>query len=87
MNLVLNDVKARRVEAARKFASRFSQLEWRYLCSYQWFLAGVSEGFDRGNFSELQAKAEKALVEGNLRKEPSVLTISASNPSPWFGFL
>ena len=87
MNSLINDVKARRVEAAQKFASRFTQLEWKYLCSYQWFLAGVSEGFDSGSFVALQARAEKALVDGNIRKQPLVVTIAAFTPSPWFGFL
>ena len=87
MNSSINDVKGRRVQAARKFASRFNQLEWKYLCSYQWFLAGVSEGFGSGNFAALQARAEKALVDGDIRKQPLVLTMDAFTPSPWFGFL
>jgi hypothetical protein len=87
MNSLINDVKTRRVEAAQKFASRFNQLEWKYLCSHQWFLAGISEGLDRGNFFKLQARAEKALVDGNIRKQPLVVTIDAFTPSPWFGFL
>ena len=87
MNPLINNRKARRVEAAQRFASRFNQLEWKYLCSNQWFLAGVSEGFDSGDFFALQARAEKALMDGKIRKEPLVLTIGAFNPSPWFGFL
>jgi hypothetical protein len=82
-----NLVRVHRAAAARKFAAQFSQREWQYLCSYRWFLAGVGEGLDSGNFSALQAKAEKALVDGKIRKLPLVVTIDAFSPSPWFGFL
>jgi hypothetical protein len=87
MNPLINYIKARRAEAAQRFAARFNQLEWKYLCSYQWLLAGISEGFDSGDFVALQARAEKALVDGKIRKQPLVLTIGVFTPSPWFGFL
>jgi len=87
MHPLVNNARAHRVEAARRFAAHFSQREWKYLCSYQGFLAGVSEGFDSGDFFALQTKAEKALVDGKIRKQPLVLTIDAFSPSPWFGFL
>ena len=87
INPFANDIKAQRVEAAKKLATRFSELEWKYLCSYQWFLTGVSDGFDRGDFRPLQTKAEKALVDGKIRKRPLVLTIDTLTPAPWFGFL
>ena len=87
MHPLVKIVRAHRVEAARKFAAQFSQPEWKYLCSYQWFLAGVSEGFDSGDFVTLKTKAEKALLDGKIRKPPLVLTIDALNPAPWFGYL
>jgi len=87
VNSLIDDIKVRRVETARRFAAQFNQAEWKYLCSYQWFLAGVSEGLDRGDFFALQAPAEKALVDGKMWKQPLVVTIGAYTPSPWFGFL
>ena len=87
MHSLINDIRAHRVEAAKRFAARFNQLEWKYLCSHQWFLTGVSEALDSGNFFPIQVRAEEALVGGKIRKQPLVLTIGVSNPPAWFGFL
>ena len=87
MHQLSNNLRVQRVEAAQKLAARFSQLEWKYLCSYQWFLTGVSDGFDRGDFRALQTRAEKALVDGKIRKQPLGLTIDTYAPAPWSGFL
>jgi len=84
---LINNGRAYRVEAAQKFAAQFSQLEWKYLCSYQWFLTGVSEAFDSGDFLTLQTRADNALVAGKIRKEALVPTIDHLTPAPWFGFL
>jgi hypothetical protein len=87
MHPLIDEIRAHRVEAAKRFAARFNQLEWKYLCSYQWFLTGVSEALDSGNFFPIQARAEEALVDGRIRKPPLVLTIDAVTPSQWFGYL
>ena len=86
MNLLVNDVRARRVQAAHKFAAQFNPLEWKYLCSHEWFLTGVGEGLDSGDFFPIRARAEKVLVDGKIRKQPLILTIDTLTPS-WFGYL
>ena len=63
-----------RIQAARAFAQQFNQFEWKYLCSCQWFLAGMDRGLDTGDFFPIQIKADEALVEGKLRRQVSSVT-------------
>ena len=87
MHPLIDEIRAHRVEAAKRFAARFNQLEWKYLCSHQWFLTAASEALDSGNFFSIQARADEALVDGRIRKPPLVLKIDAVTPSQWFGYL
>lgn len=67
MNPPLDAVRNRRVEAAKAFAEQFNHFEWEYLCSCQWFLAGMDRALETGNFTALKARAEKTLVDDNIR--------------------
>ena len=55
------------IHTADSFAKRFSHFEWKYLCSYQWFLKGVAQALETSDFSSLQIKAEMALADAHLR--------------------
>ena len=57
-----------RIHAARTFAKQFSNFEWKYLCSYRWFLKGVDRGLRTGDFLPLQRRAENELVNEGLRR-------------------
>jgi hypothetical protein len=57
-----------RIPAARAFAGQFSNFEWKYLCSYRWFLTGVDRGLSTGDFLPLQRRAEDELVNEGLRR-------------------
>jgi hypothetical protein len=57
-----------RIQAARAFARQFSNFEWKYLCSYRWFLKGVDRGLRTGDFLPLQRRAEDELVNEGLRR-------------------
>ena len=56
-----------RIHAVRAFARQFSNFEWKYLCSYQWFLKGVDRALRTGDFLPLQRRAEDKLVNEGLR--------------------
>jgi len=68
MNPLPVAVRNRRVEAAKAFAEQFNHFEWEYLCSYQWFLTGVGQALETGNFAKLTARAEKTLVDDKIRR-------------------
>lgn len=56
-----------RIEAAKAFAEKFSRLEWHYLCSYQWFLTGMDQALQTGDFFQLNNRAEQTLVDDGIR--------------------
>jgi hypothetical protein len=62
-----------RIQAAGAYARQFSNFEWKYLCSYRWFLEGVDRGLHTGNFLPLQRRAEDELVNEGLRRR--ILTV------------
>jgi hypothetical protein len=62
-----------RIQAARAYAGQFSNFEWKYLCSYRWFLEGVDRGLRTGDFLPLQRRAEDELVNEGLRRR--ILTV------------
>jgi hypothetical protein len=68
MNLPLDPVRNRRVEAAKAFAEHFTHFEWEYLCSYQWFLTGMDHALETGNFAQLAPRADKTLVDDKIRR-------------------
>ena len=68
------NLRDNRIQAARAFAQRFNQFEWKYLCSCQWFLTGMDRGLDTGDFFPIQIRADEALVEGKLRRQVSSVT-------------
>ena len=57
-------------QTVESFAIKFTHLEWKYLCSYRWFLRDFARAVETGEFSSLQAKAEAALVRAQLRPLP-----------------
>jgi hypothetical protein len=63
-----------RVQAARAFAEQFNRFEWKYLCSCQRFLSSMDRALDTGDFFPIQIRAEKALVDAKLRREPTPMT-------------
>ena len=67
MNPPLVAVRNRRVEAAKAFAEQFNHFEWEYLCSYQWFLTGMDQALETGNFARLTARAVKTLIDDSIR--------------------
>ncbi|MBV8099214.1 MAG: hypothetical protein JOZ31_08650 [Verrucomicrobia bacterium] len=50
------------------FAKRFTHLEWKYLCSYPWFLRDFPRAVETDDFSSLQIKAERSLIDGGIRR-------------------
>jgi hypothetical protein len=67
MNPPLDAATDDRIELAKTFAQQFNHFEWEYLCSYQWFLTGMDRALETGDFTRLQARAEKALVDDRIR--------------------
>jgi len=67
MNPPSVDLGENRVGAAKAFAEQFSQFEWQYLCSYQWFLTGVDHALASGDFFPLRLRAEQTLVDERIR--------------------
>ena len=50
------------------FAKQFTHLEWKYLCSYPWFLRDFPRAVEADDFSSLQIKAERSLIDGGIRR-------------------
>ena len=67
MNLPFVDLKGNRIQSAKAFAEQFSEFEWQYLCSYQWFLTGVDQALATGDFFPLTVRAERTLVDERIR--------------------
>jgi hypothetical protein len=67
MNPPLDAATNDRIEIAKTFARQFNHFEWEYLCSYQWFLTGVGQALETGNFAQLTARAEKTLIDERIR--------------------
>jgi hypothetical protein len=67
MNPPLDAATDYRIEVTKIFAQQFNHFEWEYLCSYQWFLTGMDRGLETGDFTKLQARAQKALVDDRIR--------------------
>jgi hypothetical protein len=67
MNLPFVDVEGTRIQAAKAFAGQFSEFEWQYLCSYQWFLTAVDQGLATGDFFPVNIRAERTLVDERIR--------------------
>jgi len=82
------DLRANRVEAAKAFAEQFNQLEWKYLCSCQWFLSSIDRALETGDFFPIQTRAEEALVDAKLRREtPTVSKDECSRDNTrWFHY-
>jgi hypothetical protein len=63
----LANPKDSKIPFAKTFALQFDNLEWGYLCSYQWFLTGMDRALETGDFTSLQARAENMLVDDHIR--------------------
>ena len=76
----------KREESAECFARRFTHLEWKYLCSYRWFLKAFPAAVETNDFSTLQTKAEKALVRAGLRRPAKPVTndLSVCHLTEWY---
>jgi hypothetical protein len=79
------DSRDRRIRAAKAFAEEFNQFEWRYLCSYQWFLTAIDRALETGDFLSIRLRAEAALIAGKLRRQTSTVSMSGCvHGSPWW---
>jgi hypothetical protein len=61
-------------ESVESFARQFTHLEWKYLCSYQWFLKDFASAVEKDDFSLLRTKAERMLVRARLRRSKNRVT-------------
>ncbi|MBV8211806.1 MAG: hypothetical protein JOZ08_01115 [Verrucomicrobia bacterium] len=57
-----------REQTVETFARQFTHFEWKYLCSYQWFIRDFARAVETDDFSSLRIKAERSLVEGGIRR-------------------
>jgi hypothetical protein len=74
-------------QTVESFAIKFTHLEWKYLCSYRWFLEDFAQAVETGDFFSLQVKAERALVYGRVRR-PARTTkddLSVCHSAKWYG--
>src|ERR1700751_2309982 len=55
-------------QTVESFAKQFTHFEWKYLCSYQWFLKDFTRAVETDDFSSLRIKAERSLVDGGIRR-------------------
>jgi hypothetical protein len=78
--------ESKRQESAESFARRFTHLEWKYLCSYPWFLKAFPSAVEKADFSLLEIKAERALVLARLRRPAKTVTddISVCHSTKWY---
>jgi len=74
-------------KTVESFAIKFTHFEWKYLCSYRWFLKDFAQAVDTGDFSALQVKAEKALVYGRVRRPAGTTKndLSVCHSVKWYG--
>lgn len=73
-------------QTVESFAIQFTHFEWKYLCSYQWFLRDFVRAVETDDFSSLRIKAERSLVDGGIRR-PGHLRRGGSNvchSSKWY---
>ena len=79
--------ESKRQETAESFATRFTHLEWKYLCSYRWFLKAFPSAVETADFALLQIKAERALVRARLRRPAKTVTddVSVCHSNKWYG--
>jgi hypothetical protein len=55
-------------QTVESFAIQFTHFEWKYLCSYQWFLRDFARAVETDDFSSLRIKAERSLVDAGIRQ-------------------
>jgi hypothetical protein len=67
MNRPFVDLRETRFQAAKAFAEQFTQFEWQYLCSHQWFLTGIDQALVTGDFFPLHVRAEQTLLDDRIR--------------------
>jgi hypothetical protein len=75
-----------RKETAECFVRQFTHFEWKYLCSYRWFLKDMATAVETDDFSLLQIKAEKALIRARLRRSAKTGTddLSVCHSTEWY---
>jgi hypothetical protein len=66
-------------QTVESFAKQFTHFEWKYLCSYQWFLRDFARAVEADDFSSLRIKAKRCLMRAGIwraigpkRDDPSV---------------
>jgi hypothetical protein len=73
-------------QTVESFAQQFTHFEWKYLCSYQWFLRDFARAVETGDFSSLRIKAERSLVDGGIRRPTKTVTddLSVCHSTEWY---
>jgi hypothetical protein len=73
-------------ETVESFAKQFTHFEWKYLCSYQWFLTDFARAVETDDFSSLRIKAERSLVDGGIRRPAKTVTDDRSvcHSTKWY---
>lgn len=73
-------------QSVESFARRFTHLEWKYLCSYHWFLKDFARAVETEDFSLLQAKAERVLVRARLRRSANGMAddLTICHSTKWY---
>jgi hypothetical protein len=73
-------------QTAESFAKQFTHFEWKYLCSYRWFLEALAAAVETDDFSLLQIRAERALVRARLRRSAKTPTndLRVCHSTEWY---
>ena len=53
---------------AEAFVREFTHFEWKYLCSYRWFLKSLARALETRDFSSLRIKARRVLECDRIRR-------------------
>jgi hypothetical protein len=66
-------------QTVESFAKQFTHFEWKYLCSYRWFLRDFARAVETDDFCSLRIKAKRYLMRAGIwraigpkRDDPSV---------------
>jgi hypothetical protein len=86
MNALNSKPTQNAIRRAQAFARNFNAREWKFLCSYRWFLTGVDRMLSGSEVAALQLRAEDALIADGIRKpaENSDETLNGCHVTPWF---
>ena len=74
-------------QTVESFAKQFTHFEWKYLCSYRWFLRDFALAVETDDFSSLRIRAERSLVDCGIRRlggRPRRDDPSVCHSSKWY---